>query len=156
MVCRRFTSTSKQQNVLCGKHSPAQLSSVYTACRLVFSCTFFVCFSLLYVCFNCVFKACICRRILCVWYVLCRCLHGVIKHDDDDSVVSGCDRATRLTSRVCRSMTLRRSLVCMIMPTLRSLRTRLTRCLLRCYFCSPRPARPVDDHARRYTMYFTA
>ena len=40
MVCRRFTSISKQLNMLYGKHSPAQLTNVYTACLLVFCCAF--------------------------------------------------------------------------------------------------------------------
>ena len=36
-----------------------------------------------YVCFDCVLKG-VFVVVYCVWYVLCCCLHGVIKHDDDD------------------------------------------------------------------------
>ena len=33
--------------------------------------------------FNCVLKG-VFVVVYCVWYVLCCCLRGVIKHDDDD------------------------------------------------------------------------
>ena len=64
--------------MLYGKHSPAQLNSVYTACLLVRFCLFPP-----FMCFNCVLKG-VFVVVYCVWYVLCCCLHGVIKHDDDD------------------------------------------------------------------------
>ena len=34
-------------------------------------------------CFNCVLKR-VFVVVYCVWYVLCCCQHGVVKHDDDD------------------------------------------------------------------------
>ena len=68
--------------MLYGKHLPAQLTNVYTACLLVFPCAFLF-DSSFYVCFNCVLNGEF-VVVYCVWYVLCCCLHGVIKHDDDD------------------------------------------------------------------------
>ena len=54
----------------------------------VFVCSFvrFLFVSSFYVCFNCVLKG-VFVVVYCVWYVLCCCLHGVIKHDDDDDYI---------------------------------------------------------------------